>query len=96
MFVYILFFVLISNHRGMYENIFVYLYLCVYAYVWIYAYVQKTFKCIYAYLINYNDDDDDDVYLIEKLQHVGYKIYLLTDQSGRHKYKMNSNQQINK
>jgi hypothetical protein len=38
-------------------------------------------------------DDDDDVYLIEKLQHVGYKIYLLTDQPIRHKYKMNSKQQ---
>jgi hypothetical protein len=36
---------------------------------------------------------DDDVYLIEKLQHVGYKIYLLTDQPIRHKYKMNSKQQ---
>jgi hypothetical protein len=41
-----------------------------------------------------SDDDDDDVYLIEKLQHVGYKIYLLTDQPiRRHKYKMNSKQQ---
>jgi hypothetical protein len=39
-------------------------------------------------------DDDDDVYLIEILQHVGYEIYLLRDQPGRHKYKMNSNQQI--
>jgi hypothetical protein len=37
--------------------------------------------------------DDDDVYLIEKLQHVGYKIYLLTDQPMRHKYKMNAKQQ---
>jgi hypothetical protein len=43
--------------------------------------------------LNPDDDDDDDVYLIEKLQHVGYKIYLLTDQPIRHKYKMNSNQQ---
>jgi hypothetical protein len=32
---------------------------------------------------------DDDVYLKEKLQHVGYKIYLLTDQPIRHKCKMN-------
>jgi organic radical activating enzyme len=36
------------------------------------------------------DDDDEDVYLIEKLQHVGYKIYLhtSTDQPEWHKYKM--------
>jgi hypothetical protein len=48
---------------------------------------------LYIYLHKMHRLDDDDVYLIEKLQHVGYKIYLLTDQSRRHKYKMNSNQQ---
>jgi hypothetical protein len=38
------------------------------------------------------DYNDDDVYLIEKSQHVGYKIYLHTntDQPERHKYKMKS------
>jgi hypothetical protein len=41
-------------------------------------------------------DDDDDVYLIAKLKHVGNKIYLLTDQPRQDLYKMNSNQQINK
>jgi hypothetical protein len=50
-----------------------------------------TCGCIYMHWSIYRHDDD--VYLIEKLQHVGYKICLLTDQPIRHKYKMNSKQQ---
>jgi hypothetical protein len=68
----------------------------IYAYLYTYmnVYTHSIYVCIHINIhINVCINDDDDVYLIEKLQNVGYKMYLLTDQSRRHKYKMNSNQQ---
>jgi hypothetical protein len=47
-------------------------------YVYIHISIQ-TVGNVQIFIAFYDDDDDDDVYLIEKLQHVGYKIYLHTN-----------------
>jgi hypothetical protein len=92
-----------------YIYIYIYMYTCIYTYIYIYIYI---YNYIYAYIPDDELKLSSIFppmllppmlcwwwwwcLLNRKLQHVGYKIYLLTDQPRRHKYKMKSNQQINK